>query len=179
MSITPYLWPRFLRILNLKHFSNDVLVDECYDLSNMLHVGGQNFILSCCFNTAVHTVPSIYYIGLDNRSIIQESDVITNLIGEPSGYGYVRQPVSSSTGWTIANFPLGVVATSPVISFLASGGSYGPVLNLFLTTALDNTGVLIATAPFSGHRTLNDGDHLTMQLAVSLINDPTSGSALS
>lgn len=176
MSLTPYIWPRFMRVVYLKHYSNNKLVSECYDMSNMLHISGQHFLLSACFNTIVQAIPSSYYIGLDNRTLIQLSDNMVNLVGEPSGYGYGRQPVSSVTGWTITNYTLGVSATSPVVSFTASGGSYGPISNIFLTTKLDNTGSLIATAPVGGSRMINNNDIITMQLAVSLVDDPTAGS---
>lgn len=177
MSITPYRWPHLMRIVSLKHTNkNGEIIEETYNLSNMLHVAGENFILSCCFRTDVATVPLTYYLGLDNRTLIQSNDVMSSLIGEPSGYGYSRQPVSSASGFTVTNYLEGVDVKSPVVSFSAVSGSYGPVRNLFLTTRLDNAGVLIATAALAGPRTLRDGDVLTMQLAVSLQNDPDAGS---
>lgn len=172
MSKTPYHWPRFMTIVALKHVDRDGnIIEETYDLSNMLHIAGEAFLFSCMFTTSINTVPLTYYLGLDNRTIIQGSDTMTSLIGEPSDYGYSRQPISSASGFTVASTSTNVTCTSPVVSFSAADGSYGPVRNLFLTTKLDNTGVLIATAPLSGARTVQSGDVLTMQLSISLRND--------
>ena len=53
---------------------------------------------------------------------------LANLSGEPSGNGYSRQPVSSTTGFTIINNGGVYQARSNVVIFAAVTGSWGPVV---------------------------------------------------
>ena len=158
-----------MRILELKHYRNNELISVTYDLPNMLHQGGEEFILSVAFSTANgFSIPAAYYLGLDNRNTIQLTDTMASLQNEPTGNGYLRQPVSSASGFGIELVNSAYRATSVVVAFTASTGSFGPIQNLFLTDKLDNTGTLIATAPLDAPHTVAPGDTLSLRLGLSL-----------
>jgi hypothetical protein len=77
--------------------------------------------------------------------------------------------VSSTTGFTIGlNTDDIYQATSNVLTFVASGGSWGPVKNVFLATTVNNSGVLLSTAALDGSRFLNDGESTTLRLGLTL-----------
>ena len=57
---------------------------------NMLHDEGEQFICQVAFSEE-QSVPSAYYVGLDNRGSLAEGDTLASLSGEPSGNGYARQ----------------------------------------------------------------------------------------
>jgi hypothetical protein len=97
---------------------------------------------------------------------------ISNSGNEPTINGYSRVEVSSSNSFSLSLSSEHYVATCPVISFSATGGSWGPVKNLFLTTAEDNSGILIASAPLSQNTTLSAGETLNVRLGLSLRDIP-------
>jgi hypothetical protein len=76
--------------------------------------------------------------------------------------------VSGSGGFTLGVASGVYLAQGPVVSFSATGGSWGPVKNLFLTTKSDNTGILIASAALSENTILNSGETLNVRLALTL-----------
>jgi hypothetical protein len=164
-----------LRILEIQHIREGKVIWEAKDLLNTLHIDGEKFILSAMFKTTAGiAVPSFYYLGMDNRSTVQKTDNMLSVTTEPTGNGYSRQPVSSSTGFSIETYTSGSEshwrAKSQVVSFSASGGQWGPVGNVFLTDRLDNTGYLISTAPLGETRFLSPADVLTFRFALNLVD---------
>jgi len=142
------------------------------NINNIFHNQGEQFLLNICFNTSAGiVVPSNYYLGLDNRATPALSDTLSNLSQEPTQFGYSRQLISSVNGFTVAlNNSGNYQATGNVVVFNASGGSWGPIQNLFLATTVNNTGYLISTAALGQSKTLSSGQSITMRISLSLQN---------
>lgn len=169
-----------LTILEACHKKNDEIIWEAFNIPNTLHLEGEEFMLSALFkSTAGITVPSFYYIGMDNRSTVSISDNMNSLTTEPSGNGYSRQAISSATGFTIEQFTItgddsGIQhwrAKTQILAFTASGGSWGPVSNVFLTNLIDDSGYLISTASLGTTRSVGPGESLTFRFALNVVND--------
>ena len=141
-------------------------------MSNILHDEGEIAILSAYFDTDLSTYgapPASLYLGLDNRTTPAEADTLASLSGEPSGNGYSRKAISTTTGFTIAASAPYNQATSTTQSYTASGGTIGPVKNRFLCTVSTGTsGKLLATVALSTTRTLNDTDTLNTNIVLQL-----------
>lgn len=91
--------------------------------------------------------------------------------GEPSGNGYSRQPASSTTGFTIVNAGGIYQARSNIVIFAAITGSWGPVINLFLTDASSGTvGNLYSTAILSTPIILSAGETISVRFSMALKN---------
>lgn len=168
--ILPRIWRSFMKIEEIKHLNID---NECIwedaKIPNMLHLGGEEMMLQLAFDTdAGATVPSAYYIGLDNRTTISVDDTMGSLISEPSTNSYERQSVSSVSGFSITNVSTGMKAISAVVTFEALGGSWGPVNSVFLSTTDDNSGILMSSAALSSARTLSAGETLSLIVSISL-----------
>lgn len=164
-----------MRVVELKHYStNGDLLWEQDVVPNIIHAEGELYCLTALFATLVTSIPSNYYAGLDNRATPARTDTLANLSQEPSQNGYARQPLNSGSGFVVSVNNAGVYqATSNVITFVANGGTWGPVKNIFLTTGVDNSGKLISTAALDGQHYLNTGESLTMRLALTLRDFPT------
>jgi len=127
---------------------------------NMLHDEGEQFFCQVLF-TEEASVPTAYYLGLDNRTSLAESDTLASLSGEPSGNGYSRQAVNTdATDFTISQESGDYQAKTKTVTFTASGGSIGPVTKMFMATSSDGSGKLIASRALSQERTLADGESL-------------------
>lgn len=162
-----------MRVLELKHYSRDGELLWSKDVvPNMIHADGELYCLTALFTTLVTTVPDFYYAGLDNRTTPARSDTLANLSQEPTQFGYARQPLNSGSGFVVTESNDVYQATSNVITFVASGGTWGPVKNIFLATSSDETGSLISTAELDGQHYLNTGEQLTMRLALTLRDFP-------
>lgn len=161
---------KLMTVLEIKHFdAQGKLLWEKKHIPNVIHHAAEQYFLSVLFNTTAATVPINYYCGLDNRTSPDASDTLANLSQEPTQFGYTRQAVSSSTGFTVGlNTDSIYQATSNVLTFVASGGSWGPVKNVFLATTVNNSGVLLSTAALDGSRFLNDGESTTLRLGLTL-----------
>lgn len=159
-----------LTILKIQHFDkNNNCIWEDENLHNIIHKNGEAFCLGALFRTSSTPIPANYYAGLDNRTIPASSDTLSNLSQEPTQFGYARQPISSANGFTIALNDSGInQATSGVVVFTASGGTWGPIKNLFFATTSDNSGTLISTAELGGSHSVNSGERLTLQIALNL-----------
>lgn len=161
-----------LKIEYIKH--HDVqgnVIWEDYDVDNLFHLGGHQYLLSVAFATSSGvSVPSNYYLGLDNRTTPALGDTMASLSAEPTQNGYLRQAVSSSSGFTVSSASGSYRALSSEVTFSASGGTWGPVRNLFLATSATSSGYLLCTAPLSSSRTLLDGQGVTMRISVGLNN---------
>jgi hypothetical protein len=164
------MWNGILKILEFSHFSQDeVLLYREKDIKNTMHFVGEDLILKMLF--AGQPVPENYYVGLDSRSSIERSQTINQIFGlEPSSNAYSRQAVSSSNFSIITSSSGARQASSPTLLFRASGGSWGPVRNIFLTTALGfgANSILISSVPLSTLITVSDGEIVTMRMAMAL-----------
>lgn len=153
-----------LKIIEIQYLDKDGnVVWEKKDLHNMLHNGGEDFILQTVFVNP--TKPDNYYFRLDARNP-QVTDTIQSINGEPvSNPGYVKIAVPSS-GQFQSSVPGQVMG--PVLSFGATGSPY-TITNLLLATSADNNlpGVLICTIPL-GSITIAAGDRITMRMSVTL-----------
>jgi len=165
-------WHGLVKILEVQHVRNGEVIWEQKNLLNTLHVGGELFVLTCCFDNDGTLPPANYYFGLDNRATISTDDLMTDLSDEPVGNGYLRAAVASSGQFTVDILSGVYRATGQIVTFSASGGGWGPVSNLFLTTRSDNDGILIATSALSSAVTLTAGDAINMRMALSLQDIP-------
>lgn len=161
---------KLMTVLEIKHFdAQGKLLWEQKNIPNLIHHAAEQYFLSILFSSTEASVPLNYYCGLDNRVSPDASDTLANLSQEPTQFAYARQAVSSTTGFTIGlNTDDIYQATSNVLTFNASGGSWGPVKNVFLATTVNNSGVLLSTAALDGSRFLNDGESTTLRLGLTL-----------
>ena len=160
-------WRGIMKVLEAQHVRNNKVIWEDCDLYNMLHAEGQEMILNAVF--AGGSIPSSYYLGLDNRTSLAVTDNLANLLAEPSTKGYVRFTASASSDFTVAAETSGnFKSQSVLLTFTAAGGSWGPVKNLFMSSSLDNTGKLISSVALSDPLTLVDGDIINLRINLSL-----------
>lgn len=168
-------WHGIMKIDEIIHKNNDgnILYKE-ENIYNILHNQGEERILSAVFigGSANNSfIPANYYLGLDNRATVSVSQTLASLSGEPYGNGYSRQPASSTTGFTITNDGTTCQARSNIIIFAATSGSWGPVINLFLTDASSGTsGNLYSTAVLSSPIILSAGETISVRFSLALKN---------
>lgn len=96
-----------------------------------------------------------------------ETTTLASLSEEPSGNGYARKEIErSATGWPTKVLDAGDWKyTSKIVTFVADGGSIGPVKTMFLTNVETSTsGKFIAWAALSMSRTIADGDSLSVTM---------------
>lgn len=161
-----------LKIIKIEHLSKDknVLWRE-ENLLNTFHNDGEEYILKAIF-TGQEDIPSNYYFGLDKRTTLAESDNLASLLDEPeNGFnGYARQTVSSSDQFVVDTTNSHFYVRSPIITFSAVGGSWGPVRNLFLSTTRQNDydGYLISSIVLSQTITLSAGETISVRMGISL-----------
>lgn len=160
-------WHGIMKILEFKHIRNNEVIYKEENILNTFHVGGELYVLSCCFNNNGDFPPDNYYIGLDNRSAIEIEDLITDISDEPVGNGYSRQAVSSNGGFEVEVVNGIYRATSEIVTFTATGSGWGPVKNIFMSTE-DSGGVLLATSLLSSTLTAIAGDSYVMRMAMTL-----------
>jgi len=163
-------WRGLLTILEIKHIDKDGnILWEDKNVKNILHKEGENLILTSCFQSGLNFPPPFYYFGLDNRTTLLESQTLSDVIFEPTANGYTRSSVAND------EFDVDLIsgsyrALSPILTFSATGGSWGPVRNLFMTNAAQFApgGLLISSVPLSNPVTVIDGSSLTVRMALSL-----------
>lgn len=157
-----------MKIEEIQHVKDNNVIWEQKNIDNVFHSLGHYFLLNVAFRTSTGIeVPSSYYLGLDNRTSTQSSDTFSSLSGEPTQNGYTRQAVNSLNGFTVS---LDTVykAVSGTVTFTATGGSWGPVKNLFMATSSGSTGYLLATSTLDTSRTVLEGESLIMRISVAL-----------
>ena len=160
-------WNGILTIIEIQHRnSQGDLLWEQKNIRNLLHQEGEHLLLGVTFAGMV--LPTNYYLGLDNRSFITATDVLDDLIGEPTAGGYQRQEIPAVGAFALNLESHHYVATSPIVTFRATVASWGPVSNLFLATTNDNTGSLISTAILGSAVFLTAGDNVTMRIGMRL-----------
>ena len=162
-------WNGIMKVLELEHVGRDgnILHSE-ENLLNIIHAHGEDLILKILF--AGQAVPENYYLGLDFRSVLDRTQTIGDLFGwEPTTNAYTRQTVKSDN-FSVTTMSSGRQANSPTILFRASGGSWGPVRNIFLSTAIGygTNSILISSVPLSTSITVADGEVVTMRMAMAL-----------
>lgn len=162
-------WHGIMKLIDITHFDKmgNILYSE-KNINNILHRTGEGYILTAAF---LGDKAESFYFGLDSRSSLNVLDTMTTIINsgnEPTINGYSRVSVNSTGAFSLNIASSHYVATGPVISFSATGGSWGPVKNLFLTTKSDNSGILIASVQLSQTVTLNAGETLNVRLGLSL-----------
>jgi hypothetical protein len=168
-------WNGIMKIVEAKIIRNNEVIWENKNLYNILHSDGESMILQTLFYNDGSMPPEYYYLGLDSRVELAYADTMEDIMDEPSGSGYTRQQISSSSmvnsGWNISMGTSLHKAVTNIVSFNATG-SYGPVSNLFLTDASDNSGNLISSVSLSSPATLNSGDTLSLRMTLSLRDCP-------
>lgn len=161
-----------MKVLEFRHLDVDgTVLAEYFNLLNLLHQDGEEFLLRAAFMGGQDStiIPDNYYVGLDNRQTITATQNMDGLIGEPFGGGYERQQIASSGDFSI-NLESGhYMVTSPIVAFRATTGSWGPVSNLLLTDAADNSGYLISTVVLPSPVSLDSGQSVTMRFGMKLI----------
>jgi hypothetical protein len=166
-----------IEILEIKHTDKyGKVLWESHNLPNMLHVTGEQFMLLATFvgGTTNTYIPASYYFGLDNRVTLAAADTLaTTAVSEPSTYGYGRASVSSTGQFSVSLAMTGHnLATSPIVTFSAIGGTWGPVRNMFLATTANNSGYLIASVALLSSMTLNSGEQLSARIGLGLKDCP-------
>ena len=178
-------WHGIMKILDITHHdAKGNLIWEDHNIHNILHQDGEEFLLRAAFQgggsawPSNDIIPEYYYLGMDNRQVVSSEDTLDDLIGEPAGSGYERQAVSSHDDFAVNYENSHFVATSPIVAFRATTGSWGPVSNVFISDKNDNTGYLIATAVLTTAIEMNSGDSVTVRIGMQLrdcdITDGTS-----
>ncbi len=172
-------WHGLVKILNIQHIAKDgTILWEDSNLKNILHTEGEEFILTAMFtggNNPNTVIPNNFHFGLDDRDALAAADVMNTIVvdaSEPSTNGYIRQSVASTGQFTVNIVSSVNQADSPIVTFNASGGSWGPVSNLFLTDKIDNTGFLIASVALSQTITVSSGESVSMRMGLSLKDCP-------
>ena len=102
---------------------------------------------------------------------------------EPSSNGYARQSVGNDQfNLTVGSPDANYKADSPIVLFRATGGSWGPVKNVFLsstlstTSGLDTSGskpilqTVISSISLSSEVTVNAGESISMKISLGLEN---------
>lgn len=163
-------WHGIMHVIELQHIRDGQVIQSFHHLNNLLHQSGEEFILKACFlgGQVSNVIPANYYIGLDSRAEIAITDTMTSITSEPSGSGYDRQTISSAGAFVISLDGDVFKAVSPIVTFQAVSGPWGPVTNLFMTTALDDSGYLICSVVLPQAITVAAGDSVTMRMAMAL-----------
>lgn len=161
-------WHGLVKIDLIQHVRDGKVLWEQRNLLNTLHSLGEQFLLTAAFNNDGTVVPVNYYFGLDDRTEITVDDTIDDLLDEPSTNGYSRVAISSSGGFTLQQVGGIWRAVSGLLQFTSTGAGYGPVKNLFLTTEVNNSGVLIASNALSSAVTLTGGDTINLRMSLQL-----------
>lgn len=168
-------WHGIMKILVIQHKDTDgSVLYEQKNVLNLLHSEGEEFLLRAAFagGRVSSVIPDNYYLGMDNRQAVAESDTIDDLIGEPSSGGYERQALASEGDFSINFEDDHYIATSPIVAFRATTGDWGPVSNLFLTDKADNAGALISTAVLDSAVSLEAGQSITVRIGLQLRECP-------
>lgn len=163
-------WRGILRIdeFTLLNDKKEILYQE-KNIHNILHQEGELLILNVLFTGTA--APSYYYLGLDNRTTLDFTNTLSSLSAEPSGNGYARQQILPAQFNVNLTTGSNYQVTGPVVNFSATTGSWGPVQNLFLTTASSGTGgILISSAKLSESITVDPPNIVSLKFSFALSN---------
>jgi len=169
-------WRGLLTIYEIEHVDihGKVIWNE-KNLKNILHKNGEEFVLLAVFtggNTTNTFIPDNFYFGLDNRTDLSADDTMADILDEPSGGGYARQTIDSTTGFEHSVLNTVNRVTSDIITFSAAGAGWGPVKNLFLTDKSDGSGYLISSVELRNTVTLVAGESINLKMGLSLRDCP-------
>lgn len=159
-----------MKVVEIRHTRGGELLWEAENLYNTLHVQGEQYFLGVLFGGT--PLPANYYMGLDARPTIAVADTMASIVDEPTSHGYLRQFVNATSGWNIQLVGGVYTAIGGIITFTASGGSWGPMSTLFLTNRIDNAGVLLSSVPLPQALTVSSGDSVSMRMSQSLRDYP-------
>ena len=161
-------WHGILKIEEFKVFEKNELILEKYNLFNVMHQQGESLILRVLF--ANGTVPDYYYVGLDSRTTLSETQSLSSIeFLEPSTNGYQRQQVNAKTGFVLSS-TAPVKATSVMINFSANvSGPWGPVKNIFLCDKSNGySGNLISSVALGTDLIVNTSTVVSMKFSMTL-----------
>ena len=170
-------WHGIMRLLELQVLDIDgSVISEQKNINNLLHQEGEEFLLRAAFTggRVSEVIPDNYYLGLDNRQLVDVDHTMDDLIGEPVGGGYQRQAIQSSGDFTVNFENSHFRAVSPIVAFRSTSGSWGPVSNLFMSDQDGNSGSLITTVTLQSPIALDPGQSVTMRIAMTLKEYPTT-----
>lgn len=111
--------------------------------------------------------PAGFYLRLCYDTLAT-TDILTTVVGEPSGYGYAPASIERSTvGWPTKELDDGDwMYTSKEVSFTASSGDIGPFNTVYLATSEDNAGKLVGFVNLATERTILSGDTMLARLRI-------------
>jgi hypothetical protein len=157
----------WLGLWDFKLYGADGKLKEAWISQNALADEGESSMLDTYFRAT--NTPSTFYIRLFNDTPT-ETDTLADLTGEPSTNGYAAIEITrDSTGFpTLALDSGDYQVVSKQVTFLATTGSFGPVIYAVLATTSNNTGKLIAYVALSMSRTLAAGESLKVTLTLKL-----------
>src|SRR4051812_4705254 len=99
-------WRGLIKIVEVVHRSRTGEgLWKANNLRNMLHSGGEQFMLNALFvggKSSNAYIPTNYYFGLDNRTSLSALDEMGDIVSEPNVFGYSRQSVSSLNTFQVA-----------------------------------------------------------------------------
>ena len=156
----------WIGLYEFEHRDKDGKLIDKWVVENALADEGEQNMLDAYLRG--QNAPTTFYLGLYNDTPL-ETDTMADLVGEPTGNGYARQEVErSAVGWpTLALDSGDYMATSKQVTFSATGGSWGPVTYMVLTTTASGTaGKLIAYVALSQSRTLQSSETLGCKIKV-------------
>lgn len=161
-----------MKLIEIQHRNVDgSVLWEAHNLLNIIHLDGEEFLLRAAFTGGKisSVIPDYYYLGLDNRQLLAKADTMENLIAEPFGGGYTRQQISSAGDFSINIESGDFIATSPIVAFRSTTSNWGPVSNLWITDAADNSGYLISSISLQSPISLITGQSVTMRIGMQLL----------
>ena len=170
-------WHGILIIDEIKQIRDGSIVFQKNNLYNILHTEGEARLLNALFaggSVSNQYIPNYYYVGLDNRTTLSQSNTYSSITGEPAiATGYSRQQISSLGGFTIEETSTSAKAKSNLLGFSATTSSWGPVKNLFLTNVNYGTtsgGILYSSTNLGSSITVAAGDTISLRFTLALRN---------
>jgi hypothetical protein len=167
-------------LMTIKSFkllnSKSLVKYQQFNIKNILHAEGEEYILKYVFKSTNIAIPDKYYVGLDFRSSLSRSDTLSSIYLEPSSNNYRRQAIDS---WSFSSSAGNWIAKSPPIVFSAvstSGAGWGPIRNIFLATIEErcDTGTckyLISSSRLDQNVTLASGDKIVLEMSLAIFNN--------
>ncbi len=134
------------------------VLDQGHNIHNMFLDEGAKFMVMACFEG--EALPTDLHLLLDNRVTIARADTLASLSGEPSTFGYAREPLTiGATDWT-ASLVTNWQALSVSATFGPVGGDWAQVQNLGLCVPLTGTAGYYISAANIGAKVMTDGQTL-------------------
>jgi hypothetical protein len=138
-------------------------------MPTQLHQEGLQFLLEVAFSEQQAPLGAgAFYLGLCTDTLLADNATLASKT-EVSGTGYARQAAASSAvGFTSAAVSTNAWKQTTLTVTFTAGGTWTGAKTVFLATSVDDTGKLIASAPLSATRTLDNGDTLSVALQMTL-----------